>query len=409
MPAPMTSPDALFRKEVAEARSYESIGLNPSSELYPDIDQIFHKPSRSRVMVILKENARCANPYLVGRLSGRALVKFNFKRRPVNKVGFEGVYKAPFEGRFFLEIVAVFCNYVPNDMSMCLVDGEANLVTAAPVEITVTRSVALDGYWASPVHEPLYTRWQPQNCRLKAEKYTERCMIHGTLDRYDNYEFHTYSKLMDRYKRYDTSSAKMKVWHNVLGGGATKHYHCIRYNSNNPSTAPMCDVCVTGKSHSQRMMRMMDVNVGIAVSGKGVDYPDQITESTAELLVKRCQTVLVGFGQHSLADHYTTEQFEGQLRTLLNRLKDHPRVVGRSVHYNPHGDDKMKCPPNDNRNVAYVDEYNKVYKNVFKEYGRDWIDTRWIEGGLWDAGYDWNHLHYKVELVHAWYITDYPG
>eukprot|EP00586_Coscinodiscus_wailesii_P000848 CAMPEP_0172490084 /NCGR_PEP_ID=MMETSP1066-20121228/20440_1 /TAXON_ID=671091 /ORGANISM="Coscinodiscus wailesii, Strain CCMP2513" /LENGTH=122 /DNA_ID=CAMNT_0013258389 /DNA_START=1031 /DNA_END=1399 /DNA_ORIENTATION=- len=97
------------------------------------------------------------------------------------------------------------------------------------------------------------------------------------------------------------------------------------------------------------------------------------------------------------------------MRVLLKALEDHPNVVGRSVHYNPEGDEKLKCPTTDNRNVAYVDDYNDAMKKLYAEMGREWIDTRWIDGAMWDSNFDWNHLHHKVELAETWFLADHLG
>jgi len=129
-----------------------------------------------------------------------------------------------------------------------------------------------------------------------------------------------------------------------------------------------------------------------------------------ESIKQRCKNIIIGYGQHDIAFGKTSpETFALHMGQLLSKFRGHPRVFGRSVHYNPLGDEKLTCPPIDNRNPAFIDDYNNALQQVYEDMGRPWIDTRWIDEPMWDSASDWNHLHYRVEFVHTFYIADYLG
>jgi len=144
--------------------------------------------------------------------------------------------------------------------------------------------------------------------------------------------------------------------------------------------------------------------------GARTAFPEEIEMDAIESLKQRCKNIVIGYGQHDIAFGKTLpDVFAQKMKELLVKFQDHPRVFGRSVHYNPLGDEKLMCPPMDNRNPAFIDDYNNVMQQVYKEMGRPWIDTRWIDEPLWDSAVDWNHFHTKVEVVHTLYIADLIG
>eukprot|EP00586_Coscinodiscus_wailesii_P020935 CAMPEP_0172493618 /NCGR_PEP_ID=MMETSP1066-20121228/25026_1 /TAXON_ID=671091 /ORGANISM="Coscinodiscus wailesii, Strain CCMP2513" /LENGTH=417 /DNA_ID=CAMNT_0013263841 /DNA_START=428 /DNA_END=1681 /DNA_ORIENTATION=+ len=384
-----------------KAENIQHIELNPDAELYPDIESIVHSPDHRLLRVLMKENARCSNPFFRGRLSGRALAIVKWKKEGPRT--FYGKYKAPLAGDFFLEIISVFCNYVPDDMKRCLVPGESFRVTADAVEIRVTQTSIVKGYWASPVYEPLYTRWQPQNCRGE-EKTSDRCASVGTVKTIDNYEFMTHSKVTKELSKFDSSSSKSGTWKKVCFGNAVKPVPCLEDES-----TPKCDLCMWGASHSLRLAQWLQILVGIRMGRFTRHMPDMYKPKHITKFMERCKTVVIGFGQWPLSFGNTTQEFTDMIRTLLKELEHHPHVVGRSVHYNPEGDEKLMCPPMDNRNVAYTDDYNNAMKELYAEFGREWIDTRWVDGPLWDFNHDWNHLHHKVEVAEAFTVADRLG
>mmetsp|Transcript_61747 Transcript_61747/g.73255 ORF Transcript_61747/g.73255 Transcript_61747/m.73255 type:complete len:338 (-) Transcript_61747:509-1522(-) len=313
-----------------------------------------------------------------------------------------GKYEAPFPGYYFIEIIGLFCKYETNDLENCLIPGQNHRLTADRAEILVTNASPVRGFWMSKQMVPLYTRWQPENCR-GTEITTPRCAEYGSAEHFDRYSFYTYNKIMDIYNEHDTSFAMQGRWRHKWD----PHYgwNCFR------DTKGECDLCSVGSSHSNRLHRIVTELLGTQKSG-GVrsQFPQEISMESIESMKARCKNIVIGYGQHDIAFGKTLpESFADQMRELLYKLQDHPRVFGRSVNYNPLGDEKLTCPPTDNRNPAFIDDYNNVMEQVYAEMERPWIDTRWIVEPLWDSAVDWNHLHYKVEFVHSLFIADQIG
>jgi hypothetical protein len=89
------------------------LNINPNSTMAGDITSILHLPNKSTVQVNIKAGARCPHPYLVGRLSGPALVILQWhwsQNETDNTTIMNGIYHVPTEGKYYLEIVVVFCN-----------------------------------------------------------------------------------------------------------------------------------------------------------------------------------------------------------------------------------------------------------------------------------------------------------
>jgi len=390
----------LFNSEVREAQSQEYIRLDPDSTLYNDIVNIRHNRERRRITVEMKPNARCPRPVLKGRLSGRALGMIKWKAQEDNLI--RGHYKVPCKGNFNIEIIGLYCAYESNDINRCLIHGEKHRVTALDAMIHVASGSELEGYWRSNEVVPLYTRWQPQDCR-RPNARLPRCKHHDQPELFDKYSFYTDSKIMKLYRKFDTSFAQRIKWYYTLD--YSTGWNCFR------DTNGKCDLCTMGASHSLRLHRFVTILLGTKKSG-GVDtrYPEVVDEKLVKQLELRCKNIVIGYGQHDIRYGNTSPDiFAKKIRVLLDKLRNHPRVFGRSVHYNPLGDEKLQCPPQDNRNPAWVDDYNIGLQRVYRQMGRPFIDTRFIDGPMWDSGLDWNHMHYKVELVHAAYIADQIG
>eukprot|EP00586_Coscinodiscus_wailesii_P011904 CAMPEP_0172490668 /NCGR_PEP_ID=MMETSP1066-20121228/21183_1 /TAXON_ID=671091 /ORGANISM="Coscinodiscus wailesii, Strain CCMP2513" /LENGTH=397 /DNA_ID=CAMNT_0013259261 /DNA_START=172 /DNA_END=1365 /DNA_ORIENTATION=+ len=390
-----------FSTELIEVKPVEYIPLEPFSALYDDLEFIAHSPSRRRITVGIKSQANyCPQPILWGRLSGEALALVQWEAQEDNVIS--GYYEVPFTGRFYLEIIVLFCQYSPtNYQNNCLIPGENHRLTSENAAIVVTMSSYLKGYWKSSqqVSSPLYTRYQPANCRRSDRfedsiSYNERCAPVDTL-KFNNYTFQTYSKIMTRYQNVDISSLKADPY----------GYNCLK------DTKGECKLCSIGSSHSNRVHRFLTIAVGLdKMGGLRREYPQEIRPAEAVTLMKRCDTILIGFGQHDLAYAKTRPRLFGrQMRRLLKKFKGHPRVFVRSVHYNPLGDEKLTCPPLDGRNPMAVVRYNDVMKDVCNSMDIPWIDTRWIDAVMWDSARDWNHLSFEVEVVQEFFIADYLG
>mmetsp|Transcript_55199 Transcript_55199/g.66457 ORF Transcript_55199/g.66457 Transcript_55199/m.66457 type:complete len:470 (+) Transcript_55199:17-1426(+) len=405
---------AKFAAEVNQvSQMNERIELNPHAELYPDVVSIIHIPDDRLIKITLKPDAQCSHPYLKGRLSGKALTMIKWEKqqqqqRQPNEIF--GYYEAPMEGFFFLEIIAVYCNSVPDDASNCLTPGESFRVTANDVEIHVTKpSPAIKGYWTSPVHVPLYTRWKENRDGGTA-----------SLVPFDRLTFQTHSKTMnDKFSVLGTTSAG-RHRHRMESRHRTQERDECLYTDGGDTTTLPCDLCVVGDTtHSHRAVTFLqELLEGVRIGGVTTSSnPELLLESQIDLFVNRCQTLLIEFSgrDDDSVSAIEVKTLMQNVKYWLESLRHHPRVIGwrnnaGTVLSVPLEVNKtLACPPKDQRNVVYDDVSDEALEGVFVEMGREWIDTRWISEALWDAGDGRDELYYSVEFVQTWFIANHLG
>ena len=201
--------EGIIRNEIVEGRQ-DIILLNPNSTLANDsIESIWHSPTDRAVYIHFQpEKARCPRPALRGRLSGPALTVLHWTWIPGTMSSddphsskdiammLKGTYNVPVSGRYFLEIVALFCNdwshlgggddtkelnWKYNFTNTCMEDPTSHRITATGAAIDVDvllvseESNNVPGYWmwkkkgtryrqSSKPYQPMYTRYQPQGC-----------------------------------------------------------------------------------------------------------------------------------------------------------------------------------------------------------------------------------------------------
>jgi len=114
-----------------------------------------------------------------------------------------GHYSMPSQGRYFLEVIGLFCNGPQWNVSfqeICMEDPTTHRITKDTALIHVTVSSRLEeeaafGYWEwSPSHhhqqqqqQPLLTRYQPQNCQKKTDQEEKLCRVAISMDRFEPY------------------------------------------------------------------------------------------------------------------------------------------------------------------------------------------------------------------------------
>lgn len=175
------------------------------------------------IVLNLKPQRVCLDPHLIGRLSGPMLVKLVWTAsQKDNNNAIIGRYEnnsyAPLlPGKYYLEIIATMCNKLTvhtshgNVTSMCMVNPSRHRLTEDGVYINVlppsssmmviddesSSSATIIGRWYDAHHLqaihntsslPLYTRYQPQNCR--GDKSTSpRCSKTTDVKRFTPYKF----------------------------------------------------------------------------------------------------------------------------------------------------------------------------------------------------------------------------
>lgn len=163
--------------------------LHPNSSLKDDVLSIVHHPQEAAISIQFKENASCPHPYLRGRLSGPALVvlgEWTYQNRADGANMLSGIYRAPYPGHYFLEIIAIFCDdfsrnqahITPNSSALwesevdfsriCTQPSSQRQLTSSNAVIDVTKA-SLEGLegnwlWNGSIHTPLYTRYQQPGC-----------------------------------------------------------------------------------------------------------------------------------------------------------------------------------------------------------------------------------------------------
>jgi hypothetical protein len=166
--------------------------VNLNSTIADDIINIVHEPQKSKIKIHfrLDEKRRCKQPQLIGHLSGPLVSKLSWEKQ-LQKESIDGretevltgFYDVPQAGQYFLEILVLMCEELPfetYDGKTCLENPDQNRLTndGAFIDITIAKQDGSNrtgiGHWYNTQekmkYEPLYTRYQPQNCRGKQEK-----------------------------------------------------------------------------------------------------------------------------------------------------------------------------------------------------------------------------------------------
>jgi hypothetical protein len=181
----------------------ENVTLDMESSMQSDVDSIQHVTDQSQVLVNIKPNARCPRPFLVGRLSGPALIKLENWTFHDSGLGttLTGTYRAPLAGKYFLEIIAIYCNDFSYNLASfdihttCVEDPRQgkNRLTSADAYISVSAVTdTRPGFWANKnanESSPVFTRYQPPECHSKGEPVPSYCAAVTSLEHVGHYDF----------------------------------------------------------------------------------------------------------------------------------------------------------------------------------------------------------------------------
>jgi len=404
--------------------SYASlIDLNSKFYYKRDLRSIVHIPEEARVRVKLNVNATCPQPYLMGRLSGPALVKIGpWKHKSPSGV-LEASYDAPVRGTYFIEIVILYCHDAfyditnnhsdwQNDPSMnmdysttCAVDPNRFAMTSknASIKVDTLRSwqtSKFGGYWWNVAqnqstfssYQKVSTRWQPTGCRKSKDPI---CTKHTEVARFQPYEFRlTFNK--DRESN----------------AGA--------YDDKKRDTL----ICPMGASHSRFLhensvaMGMVEsaINVSMAYYRAGARYPwDFSSERVSKYIHKlNCDYLVVATGQwpasYGLERPLRMGEYYKHIRAMFQNLIDtnitlKAPIYARSINYNPMKDMIVSCPPKDWRNPTVIDGYNAILRSICNDLNIPFLDANFIIGPIWDSSPDWCHLSDKGNQAEALFIA----
>lgn len=321
--------DEMLRNDAAPV-SVE-LDMNSNCKIYQDVHRLLHYPEESKIAIYFNKERNCAQPQLIGRLSGRALTTITWETSYYNipdddeeeeeaeetevsnlvpatethhdnninetKDVLLGHYRVPQSGTYFLEIIAIMCEDLQYDAEFtgtCLVDPNQHRLTqdgvfinammTPPPPSTQHDTSNIIGYWwhhdgGVELNEtliPLYTRYQPQGCRSDSTLY--HCSLASDLTRFDNYQF-----------KFSTAQYDDDQLSTILEGKIDK-------------------ICIEGASHA-RMLRGHMAAVLANLNSRGVHvaeldfanetrFASDFDEAKINFIIaKNCSKVIVTTGQ----------------------------------------------------------------------------------------------------------------
>jgi len=401
------------------------IEIDKKAALFPDIVSISHIASAAAIKIQLNKNRNCFKPVFRSRLSGPALAIVKWEEIDLKKHELIGHYNVPYSGKYFFEIVAIFCNELEFDQDFkdtCLVDIFHHRVTAKISTIDVVQinkqheEIEDKGSWVhASAHQdeqyiPLHTRIQPDMCTgLRAKALN----VHR---RFRNIPPIIISPLSDRERKQCDEYGDIRPfesYHFQWNEGIKKEL--LQHNGTEMK------ICFVGASHSQHFARAVQQLRGESESSGNIfaRFQHQVTESLWDEILneKKCRRIVFGFGQWSAsfsgqrpvlfpAYQNATKSLIIDIISKRERLKLHGAdVFFRSMHFLPLNNlVASSCPPVDWRSPPVVDRYNIIERKLCMEHGIPFIDTNFLTSPVWDSSPDWMHLNMPVKLVESQYV-----
>lgn len=408
--------------------------ITHTENLASEVEQITHHPTEKKIIVHLfpssnKKQRNCKNPRIFGRLSGTAvtLIKWETKQATIPTTNFTsptfmevtqiiGHYNVPVKGKYFIEIIGLFCNDLQwnrNYKEVCLEDPTTHRITNddAFIDVTETEAEGLSssashsstlGFWKMQMPSPdqneytsispLLTRYQPQGCRSQEEQMDDRCQIPMSRQQFDPYVFefsaHTNKTIVNG-----------KDLNEKIGDKKSKKIL----------------LCFVGLSHAREMARevgliLQEWNISSSLNVMSIDANFPRLVNPQSMLARGCNSTVIAAGQWSAGRKPPGGKYRGlpptlfpeyqlEVKEMINRLQqsDLKNFHLRDIHYNALGDVKTTCPPQDWRSPPIVEGYNEIISQLCSSMNVSYIDTSSIVGPLWDISEDF--CHYKNDKV----------
>ena len=370
---------------LAKLQSLESIALHPNSPMANDIVSIQHDAAQSQILINLRSNATCHNPFVVGRLSGPSLIMVDWHYPQKNSNVLVGTYQAAVIGTYHIELLEIMCHnflFKQNQMlnmdydfsKECVQNIMQHRLTSDDAIIKVPETSlnqSIEVYWKGlpdAFRHPTFTRVQPHDCSRADE--SKRC--NGNLEWKKFYEFQYTAPIQQ------LQSTNMRI-------------------------------CLIGNSHSRLMTASLKIFIernelfnNLQVTQWPAGYPKEVTRDFIQKYfeVDNCTHVLVAVGQwpasydqgHPLLLGAYHQDIRALFQRLQNELPHHVSIYARSIHSIPLRKRVSYCPPKDWRHPAVIYGYNLVIQKACQEYGIEYLDTSLVTTPMWDTSEDWNHL-----------------
>jgi hypothetical protein len=435
-PEPMETKDktAVKQKQPAATKANKvEILRDPNATIASDIASIYHFPDQSTIVVDFHARARCPRPYLMGRISGPALIALQWKwsressADNISATTMYGIYSTPVIGKYFLEIMVVHCNNFAHGIKTALEDaditaidilnatGQHNPLTfdfkpvcvedplngritdkAAMITVEKKTEKLLQGFWrkAAKVEtpRPVFTRFQLPVChqsrkdRASKRNLSQVCLEQPGLDQFRNYDFEWSPSLQ-------------------LNASYLIHAHSLQTN--------LTRVCYAGSSHSRTMLQAAR-RLGLSHTVKWVlaKYPKDVTKLIPVLHEAQCGSLVVGVVQWpaSFDQNHPTKlgQYYQELKDMVLQLQqERPgmKLFFRSVHSMALYANQLVCPPGDWRTPTAMNGYSEVIQHVCREMNITFLDTTFLTAPVWDAAPDWCHLDDRTSNAEVLFLT----
>mmetsp|Transcript_17722 Transcript_17722/g.26245 ORF Transcript_17722/g.26245 Transcript_17722/m.26245 type:complete len:501 (+) Transcript_17722:174-1676(+) len=415
------------------ASSSTLIDINHHSSLVAEnILSIQHNPSKASIEVHLKKNRSCTWPFFRGRLSGRHLSIIKWEktnqysrshnttdgagRTDLEKNSLIGHYQVPSSGEYFLEIIMLLCNSTSvlsashsnlRYTNACLEDPKEYQITSVDAHIMVSapyRDYDTDlgfgswSYYQYPVQDQLinvtttstnsaedhngdagkgqiFTRFQPPDCRDEKARKAPPCAQAMSLKRFDPFQFHWNAKT-----ELALESLPSLVRENEL-------------------------VCVVGWSHARYFQQYFRKISKIPLAWHKARRTRDINENfVANMFDSNCTKIVFSLGQWDALEGLSFDDWHDKVSSIIalaaarneNRRAAVDDEVGISVtanHYNPLGDVKLTCVPQDFRSPPFIDVYNSISREICRSTKEcTFVDTNTaVIGPMWDSAPDFCH------------------
>mmetsp|Transcript_14391 Transcript_14391/g.28773 ORF Transcript_14391/g.28773 Transcript_14391/m.28773 type:complete len:527 (+) Transcript_14391:295-1875(+) len=411
------------------------------NQLALEIKSIHHILDQRQIIINLQKGGRkCRNPKFFGRLSGPYVTLIEWETSTStddsndddNRSILVGTYSLPSQGRYFIEVISLFCNgpqWNASYQTLCMEDPTMHRITediafidVVNVTKTTTRTMTASSsasstggsyYWKwsndNETTIPLLTRYQPQQCRSQVELQSDFCQSAVSRKRFAPYQFIGSSSNINGSDKNDDES---RVQSRLMNLKQQQHT-----NGTTAEQQPLL-LCFIGLSHAREMSSEVNLwlnkwNATSAVQSTNIDAQFPRMVNVNSLKYRRCNFSIIASGQWSAGRKppggrfrnippTTFEEYESEVRDMILRLNKSglPNIFLRSIHYNALGDIKTICPPQDWRSPPIIDGFNDIIRNLTLTIANkniSYIDTNFIVGPLWDISEDF--CHYRSDKV----------
>lgn len=371
----------------------------------------------------------CAHPVFRARFSGRALLVIDAHYSVATGMySFE--YELPTPGRYYLEILLLFCDYhLDRATRSCLFPMHCGAVNLQPYQVDWINAGERHGRtWpeAAWVFDgdhglPLPTRYQGPPCLSR----TERKAAKG-LPSSQPLEL---SAARESHRRYawlplGAGTGHPLQWRAGSGGRRGAQLSGLREHTAEKVQAVSSrrTLCFVGDSHVERLFltyrSFQPVQRAEFMSAK---FPQNLgVRPGLRVRRMRCSEVIVHTGHWEASwfpalrgnEPSTAEQYASSMRAFLGDILERwsplgsGRILLLSLSEMPLGCDVSLCPPQDFRVPPLFAAYNEALSRVVGEVPSGkvvFVDTRHIVTPLWDSAADWCHqdLSYVPVLSHV--------